>query len=106
MEAGMTRVASVWTWGAATVVLMVAALAGWRFAPELAVRHSHDAYRATLGIRGLAVAVGLAAQLVLLVCVIGRVYTVRLPDKLAGAVLALATVAALGTAVVLGWPGR
>jgi hypothetical protein len=102
----MAKVASIWTWGAATVLLMVAAMAAWRFAPELAVEHATDAYTARLSIRSLALALAAAAQVLLLTCVVGRLYPPRGADKLFGAALALAAVAALGAALVLGWSSR
>jgi hypothetical protein len=106
MEAGMTRVASIWGFGFATILLLVAAMAAWRFAPELAVRHATEAYAATWGIRSLAIAIALAAQLLLLTCVVGRIYPFQLSDKLFSAALGLAAVAALVTAVALGWSSR
>ena len=103
----MAKAASIWVGGVATVALMVAAMWAWRFAPELAVRRSAaDPYAAKLGVRSLAVAAAAAAQVLLLTCVVGRVYPARLPDKLLGAALALTAVAALAAAVALGWPGR
>jgi hypothetical protein len=105
-EAGMTKVASAWAWGVATVLLMVAAMSAWRFAPELAVKHATDAYTASLGIRSLAVALAAAAQVLLLTCVVGRVYPIRFADKLFSAALALTALAALATAAALCWSSR
>ena len=102
----MSKVASVWGWGTATVLLMVTAMSAWRFAPELAVKHSTHAYTAILGIRSLAVALAAAAQVLLLTCVVGRVYPIRPADKLFGAALALAGLAALVAAAALGWSSR
>ncbi len=104
-EADMARVVSIWAGGAAAVALMAAALWAWRFAPELAVRTADDPYSARLGIRSLAVAVGAAAQVLLMGCVIGRLYPIRLPDKLLGVACAVTGVAAVGTAIALGWVG-
>lgn len=101
----MTKAVSIWAGGVASVALMAAALWAWRFAPELAVRVADDPYAARLSIRSLAVAVGAGAQVLLLVCVLGRLYPIRLPDKLLGAACVLTGVGALATAVALGWAG-
>ena len=103
----MPKVVWFWVGGGLAVALMVAAMWVWRFAPELAVRHAaSDPYRAKLGIRGLAVALAAAAQVLLLAAVIGRIYPVRLGDKLFGATLTLGGLAALGVALVIGWSAR
>ena len=102
----MTRVASIWGFGLATIVLLVAAMSAWRFAPELAVGHATEAYAATWGIRSLAIALALAAQIVLLTCVVGRIYPIRITDKLFSAALGLAAAAALMVAAALGWSSR
>ena len=102
----MAKVISIWAGGAAAVALMVAALWAWRFAPELGVRSADDPYTAKLGIRSLAIAIGAAAHLLLFTGVIGRIYPFRLPDKVLCGAFALITVAALGTAIMLGWTGR
>ena len=101
----MTKAVSIWAGGVAAVALLAAALWAWRFAPELAVRLADDPYAAGLGIRSLAIALGAGAQLLLIVCVVGRLYPIRLPDKLLGAACALTGVAALGTAIALSWAG-
>lgn len=98
----MLKGISIWLGGAAAVALMVAALWAWRFAPELAMRNADDPYTAKLGIRSLVVAIGAAAQVLLAVVVMRRVYPFRLPDKLFCGACALASVAALGTAIALG----
>jgi hypothetical protein len=102
----MAKFVSIWAGAAATVGLMVAALWAWRFAPELAVRSADDPYTARLGIRSLAVAIGAAAHLLLFTGVIGRIYPFRLPDKLLCGAFALVSMAALGTALAMGWTGR
>lgn len=102
----MTRVVTIWGFGFATVLLLVAAMSAWRFAPELAVRHASEAYAARLGIRSLAIALALAAQVLLLTCVVGRIYPFRLADKLFSLALGLAAVAALVAAMALGWSSR
>lgn len=102
----MTRVVTIWGFAFATVLLLVAAMSAWRFAPEVAVRHATEAYAATWGIRSLAIALALAAQVLLLTCVVGRIYPFGLTDKLFSAALGLAAVAALVAAAALGWSSR
>ncbi len=101
----MVKAVSIWIAAAVAVALMAAALWAWRFAPELAVTGADDPYAARLGIRSLAVAVGAGAQVLLIVYVVGRLYPIRLPDKLLGAACAVTGVAAVGTAIALGWGG-
>jgi hypothetical protein len=97
----MARVISIWVGGLVAAGLKVAAMWLWRFAPELAAQNTDRPYVAKLGIRSLAVALGSAAQVVLFWCVIARVYPPRFVDRLLGFGIAIASFAALGTAVVL-----
>lgn len=102
----MAKVFSIWLGGAMAVALMVAAMWAWRFAPELAVQNTEHPYAAKLGIRSLAVALAAGAQVVLLAFVIARVYPPRLFDRVLGIGIAVASFAALGTAVVLALSSR
>lgn len=102
----MTKTASIGLWSAASVILLVAAMSAWRFAPELAVEYSSNAYTATLCVRSFAIALAAGAQVLLLTCVVGRLYPTRLPDKLFSAAFGLASVAALGASLALGWSSR
>jgi hypothetical protein len=89
-----------------TVALMVAALWAWRLAPAIAYQHADNAYAARLGIRSLAIALGAGAQVVLLACVIARVYPPKLFDRVLGVTIAVTSFAALGTAIVLALSSR
>ena len=102
----MAKAVSVWAWGVACVGLLVVAMATWRIAPELAVRHASDAYTGSLGIRSIAVALAAGAQVLLLVCVVGRLYPTGFADKLFRAVLALTALAALAAGAALAWSSR
>ena len=91
-----------------TVVMMVAALYGWRHAADLAGDWGASRpYVAALGVRSGAVALAAAAQVVLLTLVVGRLFARRqLVDEVlrlaAGLVAALAVV----SAIALGLAGR
>ena len=101
----MTRTLNISFGVVVAVALMVAALWAWQLPPELGLQHAVERasqpYVAKLGIRSLAVALAAAAQVVLLSFVVARVYPPRLGDRVAGAVLVVAAIAALGTAIVL-----
>ena len=102
----MARVSSIWFGALLSVALMVAALAAWRFAPELAVRGAVRPYVAKVGIRSLAVALAAGAQLVLLAVVVARVYPPKLTERALGVGMAVASFAALCAAVVLALMSR
>jgi hypothetical protein len=102
----MAKFISIWLGGAVAVALMVAAMWAWRFAPELAVQNTDHPYAAKLGIRSLAVALAAGAQVVLLSFVVARLYPPKLPDRVLGIGIAIASFAALGTAIVLALSSR
>jgi len=102
----MARVTSIWIGALIAVTLMVAALAAWRFAPELAVRGATRPYVAKVGIRSLAIALAAGAQLVLLAAVVARVYPAKLSERVVGVGMGVASFAALCAAVVLALMSR
>jgi hypothetical protein len=102
----MAKVVSIWLGAIVTVALMVTALWAWHFAPELAMQNAERPYVAKLGIRSLSIALAAGAQVVLLAFVVARVYPPRLPDRVVGISIGIASFAALGTAVVLALSSR
>src|SRR5688500_1343659 len=102
----MAKVASIWLGALMTIALMVAALCAWRFAPDLAAARSDQPYVAKLGIRCLPIALATGAQVVLLACVIARVYPPKLLDRVLSVGVAVASFAALGTAIALALSSR
>ena len=97
----MGRAISVFAGCAVTVALMVAALWAWRFAPELAAQNAERPYLAKLGIRSMALAMASAAQVVLLMMVVSRIYSPRLFDRALTAGFAAIALGGLGAAVTL-----
>src|SRR4051812_32264797 len=102
----MAKFVSIWLGAIMTVALMVTALWAWHFAPELAMQNAERPYVAKLGIRSLSIALPAGAKVTLLAFVFPRVSPPRLPDRVLGIGIAVASFAALGTAVVLALSSR
>ena len=91
--------------GAAAIVLMVSCLWAWQSAGEFAVDASRP-YVATLAARSAAIALGAAAQVLVLTLVVGRIYRRQLVDDVLKLSAAAVMLVALVGAVALGLAAR
>src|SRR5688500_10447025 len=89
----------------ATMGMMLAALWGWQNAARVTAEWSRPDI-ATYAVRCAAIAVGAAAQLVLLYFVVGRAFAPGRADRVAGALAAGVCAVCLISAVALTLAGR
>lgn len=101
------KAASVFLGGTVTILLMVLCLWAWQHAAALAAeREATRPYVATWAVRSGAIALAAAAQAVLLVAVLGRLYRRQLLDDVLRLSAALVFAVALVSAVALGLASR
>jgi len=99
------RAVSVVGGAALSVALMVLGLWAWLHAAELATE-AREPYAAKWAVKSAALAAGAAAQAVLLVMVVGRLYRRHLVDDVFRVAAVVVFLAALAAALVLGMAGR
>ena len=94
-----------WFGAVTTVGLMVLCLYGWQHASELAGQAGRP-YVAKWAVRSGAIAIGAAAQVILLTLVVGRLYRRQLLDDVLRLTAASVIAVALVTSVALGMAAR